>query len=221
VASDAVAPYLDVLGLNLYAAVFVVSAVDATGLPVPGRLVLIAAGALSVGRASAVTVILLAAAGAFVGDHLLYYIGRLGGTSLLAWYCRWTMGSGRCIHATARHFASWGAAAIVIGRFVAGVRLFTAAFAGSGSIPYHRFLVFDALGALIWAASFVLLGRWLGYQWPGTVRQFAGATTLLAVVLAAGMTAILLFRFFRRRRHGPATGRRLVSSAENMRHPID
>ena len=219
-ASDAVAPYLDVLGLNLYAAVFVMSAVDATGLPVPGRLVLIAAGALSVGRASAVTVVLLAAAGAFVGDHLLYYIGRAGGPTLLAWYCRWTMGSGRCIHATARAVARWGAAAIVIGRFVAGVRLFTAAFAGSGSLPYRRFLVFDALGALVWAASFVLLGRWLGYQWPGAVRQLPGAT-LLAVVLAAGMTAILLFRLFRGRRHGPATGRRLVSSAENMRHAID
>ena len=44
------------LGLNLYVAVFVASAVDATGLPVPGRLVLIAAGALSVGRASVVAV---------------------------------------------------------------------------------------------------------------------------------------------------------------------
>lgn len=208
------------LGLNLYVAVFVASAVDATGLPVPGRLVLIAAGALAVGRASVVAVVLLAALGALAGDHLLYYLGRVGGRALLDWYCRWTMGSGRCIHATARSVARWGAAAILVGRYVAGVRLFVASFAGSGVLPYPRFLVFDMLGALVWAASFVLLGRWLGSQCPGAVGQFPGAW-LLAVLLAAGFITVLAFRLTRRRRHGPATGRELISSAGIVRDALD
>ena len=217
---NAVDASLDLLASNLFVTVFVASVVDATGLPVPGRLVLIAAGALSVGRASLVTVVLLAAAGALAGDHLLYYVGRAGGPTLLAWYCRWTMGSGRCIHATARSFARWGAAAIVIGRFVAGVRLFITAFAGSGSLPYPRFLAFDALGALLWAASFVLLGRWLGSRWPGAAGHLPGLL-LLAVLLAAGMTGVLLIRLVRRWRYGPATDRELVRSAANPRHARD
>jgi membrane protein DedA with SNARE-associated domain len=197
---DAIEPYLV---RHLYAAVFVVAVIDATGLPFPGRLLLVAAGALARDAAEVTAVILAAAGGAMLGDHALYLAGRLGGERLLALSCRWTFASGRCASETRRYLQRWGPLTIVLGRFVAGVRLLATALAGSGAIPYWQFLLFDALGALVWTACFVLLGHVFGTRWRAAVERHGTVPIVVGITLAA-LAAVVLYRVHRRRRHGAA-----------------
>jgi hypothetical protein len=68
---DTIAPYLAFFTDHLYAIVFVAATIDATGLPFTGRLLVITAGATAGGGLEATRVMLLAAAGALVGDHSL------------------------------------------------------------------------------------------------------------------------------------------------------
>jgi membrane protein DedA with SNARE-associated domain len=200
---DAISPYLTFLVDHLYVVAFLVALIDSTGLPFPGRLLVVAAGAFSADAPDATWVILFAAAGAVIGDHALYLLGWLGGDKLLSLYCRWTMGSGRCLAKTRDYFHRFGAVTILIGRFVAGVRIFAAALAGSGAIRYHHFLVFDALGALVWATAFVLLGYLFGDVGVAIMERY-GVTLLIGVTLA-GLGSIIAYRLLKRGRHGPAT----------------
>jgi membrane-associated protein len=203
-APDAARPYMAFVVDHLYTAAFVVAVIDSTGLPFPGRVLLIAAGAFSAGAPDATWVVLFAAAGAVVGDHALYLLGWLGGDRFLSRLCRWTMASGQCIAKTRDYFQRFGAVTILIGRFVAGVRLFAAALAGSGAIRYYQFLVFEALGALVWAAALVLPGYVFGDLAVAMIERYGGIAVLSGLVLAA-LGGVIAYRLVERRRHGAAT----------------
>ena len=191
------------LAAHTYEVVFVGALIDATGLPFPGRLVLAAAGALSEAHGlSVAAVIALGAAGAMITDHGWYFVGRLGSDRLLRLYCRLSVSSRRCEHTTRDYFQRYGALTIVIGRFVAGVRLLAWPLAARSGIGYPRFLAFDLAGALLWSATWVLLGWFFADTW----RAVAGdAGTVLGVAVGAAallIAAVLIFRLHRRRRHG-------------------
>jgi membrane protein DedA with SNARE-associated domain len=67
-----------------YPALAVFVGVEALGVPVPGETAVIFAGlAAASGRLSIVAVIVVAAAGAIVGDNIGFVIGRRGGRALL------------------------------------------------------------------------------------------------------------------------------------------
>ena len=190
------------LAAHTYEVVFVGALVDATGLPFPGRLILAAAGALSEPNGlSVIAMIALGAMGAMITDHVWYFAGRLGSDRLLGLYCRLSVSSRRCERATTDYLQRYGALTIVIGRFVAGVRLLAWPLAARSGIGYPRFLAFDLAGAVLWSATWVLLGWFFADTW----RAVAGdAGTVLGAAAAAVLliAAVLIFRLHRRRRHG-------------------
>lgn len=205
--TEAVSSLFPVLPGHLYATVFLIAAIDSTGVPFPGRLLLVIAGTRATSGSQAALAILFAAGGALAGDHLLYLLGRLGGPRIHRLYCRWAMTSGRCRDQARRYVERYGAAAIILGRFVATVRLLTALLAGAGAIPYLRFLAFDALGALLWSAALVLLGYFAGRRAIELVGG-QGTAELLLVVVAVGTLAVAGYRWWRRSRHAAGARRR-------------
>jgi membrane protein DedA with SNARE-associated domain len=193
-------------GILLHLAVAAATLIDATGLPFPGRILLIAAGASAGDPLRVVTLTLAGAVGALAGDHLWYFSGRVGGRRLLNAYCKLSLGSKQCQSRARDYFKRFGPLTIIIGRFVAGVRIFTAPMAGTGIISYPRYLLFDALGALLWSGIFVVLGYLLGDRWRAVVKRFGAGPVIIAtvavVLLATGVT--MAMRLLRRRRHGAA-----------------
>jgi membrane-associated protein len=199
---EALPPYLGHLGHHLHAAVFLVAAVDATGVPFPGRLLVVMAGAVTSG-ADAILVILAAAAGALAGDHVVYGLGRLGGERVAALYCRWTMARGGRVAKAREYVERFGVATILLGRLAFSLRLAVALLAGSGAMSYGRFLALDTLGALAWATLLVCLGRLLGPRALALLESYGGIEVVL-VVGAAGMLALGVYRLWRRARERPA-----------------
>ncbi len=61
-------------------------------------------------------------------------------------------------------FDRYGNRAIVLARFVPIVRTFITLAAGVGRMPFGRFAVYSAVGAVLWGTGVTLLGYWLG-QW--------------------------------------------------------
>jgi membrane protein DedA with SNARE-associated domain len=199
---DALQPFLDWLVRHTYAVVLVGAAIDATGLPFPGRLLLLAAGAVAAGgRVDPVLLVLLAAAGTVVADHLWYFAGALGSGRLLRLYCRVTLSSQHCQRRTRDWFRRYGALTIVVGRFVAGVRLLAWPLARDHGVGYGRFVLLDVGGALLWSGLWIGLGWLLGDHWR---RASEHAAWVAPAVLAAGVLTLLGTRLWRRSRHGPA-----------------
>lgn len=63
---------------------------------------------------------------------------------------------------TEEFFQRYGGRAIIMARFVPVVRTFITAVAGIGRMPFGRFLLFSAIGGLIWAVGVTLAGYFLG-----------------------------------------------------------
>lgn len=190
---------------HTYVVVFLGSLFDATGLPFPGRVLLVAAGAVAEGGgASLVAVIALGAAGAMVTDQFWYFAGRLGGERLLQTYCALSLSSGRCERATTDYFRRFGILTILIGRYVAGVRLLAWPLAHRSGIRYPVFLAADLVGAVLWSATWALLGWYFAERWQ-IAAEHAG--TVMVVALAASIVlggGVIAFRLWRRRAFGPA-----------------
>jgi membrane protein DedA with SNARE-associated domain len=188
---------------HVLAVVFCVFLVEAAGMPFPSRLVLILAATSLADARALLELVLAASAGAVIGDHVPYLGGKVAGGRLLALYCWLTLGSERCVETTLAYFRRFGAAAILLARFSASVRLFASALAGCGHIAYPRFLAYDVTGTVLYAAAWVTVGRVIG-EHAGDLLQRQGATRLVVLVGPAAFAVLLAYRLWRRRRYGSA-----------------
>jgi membrane protein DedA with SNARE-associated domain len=196
-------PYLDFVSAHLVAVVLVTSFVEAAGVPFPGRLTLIVAATLAVDLRELLGIGAAATVGSLVGDHVPYAAGYFVGPRLLDFYCRFTLGSERCVAKTLAYFQRFGAAAVLVGRFSTTVRLLAAALSGCGHISYPRFLVCDLIGTLAYAGAWVTVGYLFGPQAIALLERY-GAARLLVLVIPAALVAVLAYRLWRRFRYGAA-----------------
>jgi membrane protein DedA with SNARE-associated domain len=198
--------------VHAYAVVFLASLIDATALPFPGRVLLIAAGAYAAsGALNVFAVIALGALGAAAGDHLWYLAGRFGGDRLLRLLRRVAFSSRRSYNKARAYYEKFSGTTIIIGRFVAAVRILTFPLAAQSGIAYPRFLFFDLVGAIVWTAVWVLLGYAVGDQWREVADSAGGAQALLVVLVVAALAGFILYRYFTRRRRrarAPSPSRR-------------
>lgn len=195
--------YLDFLAEHPFSIVFWSSLIEAAGLPFPSRVILILTPALLTSDRDLGRLIIVAAAGALLGDHVPYLAGRLAGMRTLGFYCRVTLGSEACVEKTLRYFQRFGPAALLFSRFSATVRLFAAACAGCGNITYPRYLSLDAIGTIVYTTLCVLVGHLIGERAVVFLTTDRRRWVFLGgVVMAFAM--LLGYRLWRRRRHGGA-----------------
>ena len=167
-----------------YWIVFTAILLDNAGLPIPGELLLLAFGMVAKdGHLDPLLGLAVAASAALLGDSFGYWLGRLGGTRLLARLGR------------APRFKP-GHVSLVFGRFVIGARILLAPLAGVNRMAFPRFVACDALGCLIWAGVFILIGYASGMrlhvlQENFQVVSYAAQATLLAGLAAWGITRLI------------------------------
>ena len=195
---EALQPVAAWLLSHTYLVVFFGALIDSTGIPFPGRLILVAAGAFAHrGDVNPAVVVLLGAAGVAITDHFWYFTGSLGLDRVVRAFCRWTLNSELCKRRTADWFDRYGALTIVLGRFFAGVRLLAWPLARPHGVGYPTFLLFDAIGSLLWSAVWVGLGWFLGEH----ALEVAGEAGWVGLAMAgAGVVIALSVRWWRRGR---------------------
>ena len=132
-----------------------------------------------------------------------YTAGKVVGPRLLALYCRLTLGSTRCVETAVTYFVRFGAAAILLSRFSASVRIFASVLSGCGHISYRRFLGWDALGSVMYATLWASLGHLVGDEVQELLRRVGGARVLLFIGPTA-LIAVVAYRLWRRSRYGAA-----------------
>lgn len=170
-----------------YFGVFLLVAGETAGALVPGETALIVAGALaSRGELSLPLVAAAGAAGAFVGDNVGFAFGGRGLRWLLTSGGRWRRERARLVGEGERFFARHGPKAVLLARWLPGLRLVGAWFAGASGMRWRVFAAWNAVGAVAWSISVAggayLLGRAAGWAF-GLVGLVLG--TVLAIVLGA------------------------------------
>jgi membrane protein DedA with SNARE-associated domain len=194
---------LEVLANHPFSVVFLSSLIEAAGIPFPSRVILILTPAFLASEIDLVRLILVATMGALLGDHVPYSAGRLAGTRMLGFYCKVTLASDHCVEKTLRYFSRFGPAALLLSRFSASVRIFASACAGCGQITYLRYLTLDAIGTLVYASVWVLVGAFIGERAVVFFTTDRRRWLFLGLALIAGAT-LIGYRLWRRLRYGQA-----------------
>jgi len=137
--------------------------IESAGVPFPGELLLLAAGAWAAARHhSIVVVILFGFIGATAGADLGYFLGHRGGRPFMERFGALFRVRPEHIARSELFFARHGDKAILAARFVIGLRTWGSMLAGMAHMPFWRFQVFSALGALAWAILIGAAGYLLG-----------------------------------------------------------
>ncbi len=158
----------------------------ALGVPLPGTLLLLAAGAfVRQGVIDAATAAGLGLGGAVLGDSASYALGRYARD----WVHR-RLGGSSVWRRAETTFARRGGAAVYLTRFLlTPLAIPTNLIAGGSGYPFARFLAYDIAGEVTWVTLYGGLGYLFGSQWElvsAFVADFSGLLVGL-VVLGAGL----------------------------------
>lgn len=171
-----------------YGVIFAAMLLENAGVPLPGETVTLLGGyAAGSGELNVLGVLAAAAGGAILGDNIGYWVGRRAGWDLILWVGRLLGQSPQQLEQLRDTFQRHAGKSVLLGRFVAVLRVVAGPMAGAVRMPYRRFLLCNATGALLWAATMVSLA-WLGGRWVPLsvmvrgVMQF-GLGVLLLVLL--------------------------------------
>jgi membrane protein DedA with SNARE-associated domain/membrane-associated phospholipid phosphatase len=191
-----------------YPIVFFGVMLENAGIPIPGETILLAAGFFaSHGHFSLPLVIFIAAAGAILGDNLGYLVGRRLGRPFIERYGRYFWLTPRRIAAAERFFERYGNRAIVFARFISGVRVFAAIFAGISRMRWRTFVLYNATGALLWATAVSLLGYFFGNSWQLVEHWVGRAGLFIAGIVIVGAAIAILARWRREVETGASSAR--------------
>jgi membrane protein DedA with SNARE-associated domain len=177
-----------------YAVVFIGVFLENAGAPVPGETMLLAGAALArYGSLRLPIVIAVAIAGATLGDNLGFFIGRRGGRALVERYGAMLGMTSTRLAKFDEFFERHGPRTVFIARFITGLRVLGALLAGASRLSWSRFLVFNALGAVVWATTFGVVGYALGYSWL-TLEQWIGRSGMILLAVASAVGALVILR---------------------------
>src|SRR5215211_1847209 len=155
------------------------------GIPVPGETALIGAALLAHdGQMDIVPLIALAAAAAIIGDNVGFAIGRKGGRRLFEMPGPFHQHRLAALDVGEPFFKRHGPKAVFLGRWVAGLRIASAWLAGVNGMAWPRFLFWNALGGICWAASVGLGAYFVGRAFERVIG--------VGGIVAAGIVGTLL-----------------------------
>ena len=192
----------DVLGRWGYLVIFGAMLLENAGLPLPGETVTLLGGyAAGSGQLNLLGVMGAAAGGAVLGDNIGYWVGRRLGWGLILKVGRWLGQSPAQLDKLREQFLRHAGKSVLLGRFVAVLRVVAGPMAGAVGMPYPKFLLCNVVGATLWATTMVSLA-WLGGRWIPVERMVKGVVEfgLGALVLVALIVLLprLLSRFEQR-----------------------
>ena len=148
---------------------------------------LMATGAIDVPLWLAIPLFVLMA---IIGNQVGYLIGRKAGPAI---FNRPDSKLFKREHVEKAHdfFERHGGKALLLGRFVPIVRTFIPVITGVARMDARKFLLFNVIGAVLWAGLVTMLGVWLGqFEWVGENIDLIFIVIVLLSIIPVGIEAL-------------------------------
>jgi membrane protein DedA with SNARE-associated domain len=172
-----------------------------TGFVVPASVATSAATVLALeGRMDLTLVIVAAGAGAFIGDSVGFWAGRLMEQRL-------EVGTGAFSRQFMKHHQRVGGLlerhpvySVTVARLLSFVRTLMPMTAGMSGMSYVHYLTYQIPGLIGWLGIYVSVGVLAGESWDIAIRSIGAGGALMFVVLGGALRRLL------KRRPGPGEG---------------
>lgn len=169
------------------------------GFVLPGETAVILGGVIAAqGNVNLAVMIVVASVAAIAGDSVGYEVGRLIGPRLLSVRPLRRRQAG--IEKAREFVKRWGAWAVVLGRLTAFLRAVVPGLAGMGGMHYPRFLMANAIGGIIWATGFTLLGYFLGNTYKKVLSTSSWAAAGFVALVVIVLVGLRVRTYYRERR---------------------
>lgn len=184
-------------GIGLLAAVVFAETGLLIGLLFPGDSLLFTAGLLTAVKVIQLpvgVVIGIIGVAAFLGDQSGYWIGWRAGQAFFN-RPKSLIFRPEYVHMTRNFYQRYGAAVLILGKFLPIIRTFAPLLAGVIQMPYQKFIGVSAIGSLLWPLVLVSGGYFLGnIPWVQAYYEWI----IIGMVLVT--TGPIIWRLIRSRR---------------------
>lgn len=195
---DILIELLEQYGLSL---VFFNVLLEQLGAPLPAYPSLVITGALTErGDYSPALLLATAVAAALLADCAWYLAGKRYGRTVLATLCRISLSPDSCVNQTESLYLRLGAPSLLIAKFVPGFASIASALAGAVGTRAPVFLLFDGLGAALWAGSAIFLGTLFSAAVDEVLAVLVELGKWGALLLATALAAFIAAKWWQRRR---------------------
>lgn len=169
--------------------------------PIPSEIVMPLGGFLAAqGRFTLTMTILVGTVGTVFGAYFWYWVGQRVGEERLRVFAvrhgRWLTLGPADVDRASDWFRRKGKWAVMVGRFMPGIRTLISVPAGVANMPLLPFLIYTTLGSLVWIGGLATLGYLLEAQYA-RVANWMGP---LSWVVLAGFVIWYLWRLLRQER---------------------
>jgi membrane protein DedA with SNARE-associated domain/membrane-associated phospholipid phosphatase len=160
------------------------------GLFMPGESLVLAGGFLAEqGLLDPGVLLFVISAAAILGDSIGYELGRHLGREWLIQHGRRFGFRQEHLDRVDRFLEHHGGKAVFASHFMHLMRAMMPFAAGASRMRYWQFLIFNAVGCIVWATTFVTLGYFVGTgwqvaaKWVGRASEIIGGALLLTIAL--------------------------------------
>lgn len=173
--------------------------IGAIGVPLPGSVIVLAAGSFSTdGDPSPGTLFAVILIAAVAGDVISYSLGRWGGHLMVGKAGARVGLTPERVAAAERRFERWGGLLVLVTRcLLTGLALPTNLVAGASGYPLVRFFGYAVLGESLWTGGYLGLGWLFGPSWVSLLDYTDDAVTALTALAVAAVLGIVLVRLLR------------------------
>ena len=174
---------------------------DQGGLPTPSYAPMIVTAALAANANQPLWPILAVATLATVIADLLWFAGgRRFGAALLRLMCRVSLSPDSCVGLTRRIYARWGAPSLILAKYIPGFAAVATTLAGETGTSLRRFLIYDTIGAVLWASGAVVLGAVFHEAVEALLLELDDLGHYALILLLAGILLFIAYKWWQRRR---------------------
>jgi membrane protein DedA with SNARE-associated domain len=181
-----------------YPGVFLLMAIEGFGIPIPSEITMPFSGFLATAaggsKFSLPVAIAVGSVGELAGGIVAYFLGYFGGRPILERYGRVVLLHAEELEKAETWFSRYGDWVVLVTRLLPAIRSFIALPAGVVRMPFWRFLLYGAVGTVVWCTVLALIGHALGQHWQtlgNNLRKY-DVVILIAVVL------LIVFAIYKR-----------------------
>ena len=180
-------------------AVFMSVLVTQLGLPIPAAPMLILGGTMAaMGQTTYASVIGAAVCATLLADSLWFFTGRTYGRRLLNQLVRFSLSLDTTVRVARNTYERYGVPILTVAKFLPGLGLISAPLLGTTPINVGVFLLWDFVGAMLWASVWVIGGAALDDQIVQLVLLVRNHGGTIFDAFAAIFLAVLVYRYVRR-----------------------
>jgi len=196
--NDQVLAAMSLYGLPVFSILIFLTSL---GIPLPATFALVAVGSfVQLGDMNLWWVLVLGAVGAVIGDQAAYAIGRWGGHRLARRLTRW-LGGAKQLDNAENAVNRWGWAGIFFTRWlVTPLSPWINYTSGITGYPYHRFLLWDIAGELLWVILYVEAGMLFSDRVQALIEMLGNLAWVEIGLIAAAIFGWLLYKNLRNSR---------------------